>query len=375
MENISTTSKINHKPDTCPKHNTSMMKCLYENCEKPKTCKFCSLESKDGVKHLYEHYDNLKDDLFVESTSEYKNKIKDEELYGDLNVAYVEYLEKINSDLEQVFSELSEKKLIISEQISTSVISKYEIITLEFEDLVKSLNEKINYISTSDPKSKEEFREIKKQLDDKLNYLSNPSIFKKDFEEIISNFNKKIKGLKVEEILNQKFNFNLTKNNMSNLNWENGSAVISVTPRGTSYWCTKSMEMLEGPFSCKIAVRNINTNQTDSHWNYTVGLVRPIVTNETSYYNDCVLFQSNGYCALQFSGSGMGLRLFNNNNWKNGDILLIKRNDQGIIFFGINDENSYKQAFTGIMGPHRIVMGFAHGMTGDIFEMIELIKE
>jgi hypothetical protein len=375
MESVEVTTEFSE--NRCNEHKLIFIECTSQDCKKKQVCKLCALESKEGVEHLNEHYEFLKDGLSNSmkqkgTTEASQNLIKEEEIYADLNKAYLDYIKKVDFELNSIFSSLNDKKIIISEQIKSTLVEKYITITEEFEELVKSVSEKINNLSSSDTKVKNEIKKIKKDLDDKLNFISNPSLFSREFDDIITKSTNKLTHSKIEEILVDKFNFSM--NFKMNLNWESGSPEISVTSRGSSYWCTKSEEVLDGPFTCKVLIKNINSSNADSHWNYAFGLIRETGSNnESSYYNDCVLFQSNGYLPTQFSGSGNGVSLFTQ-KWKTGDIILMKRDEYGNVFFGINSEDTYKEGFKNITGRFKICMGFSTSMTGDKFEMVELIK-
>jgi hypothetical protein len=374
MESIEVTTKLSEP--NCGKHQLKFIECTSQDCTQKQVCKLCALESKEGVEHLNIHYDFLKEGLSnslkENETEASTNLIKDEELYADLNKAYLDYIKKVDSDLNSIFSKLNEKKLIIAEQIKSTLVEKYIMITEEFEELVKSVSEKINNFSTADFKVKNEIKKLKKDLDDKINFVSTPSLFSKEFDEISSKVTNKLTQLKVEDVLNEKFSFTL--NFKMNLNWESGSPDFTVTTRGSSYWCIKSEEVVVGPFTCKVRIKNINASLVDSYWNYAFGIIKEVATNsESSYYNDCVLLQSNGYCPTQFSGSGSGISIFSQ-KWKTGDILLMKRDEYGTVFFGINSEDTYKEGFKNIIGNFRICMGFSTSMGGDQFEMIELMK-
>lgn len=360
-----------NEPTICPNHNTILIDCPAENCTRT-VCRFCGVQHKGELEHLIEHYDFLKEKLPM-SYDEFKTKIKDDEFYADLNKSYVEFIGTAENTLDFLYSKLTEKKQAISDQVNTTLQLKYEDLTFQFENLVRSLSEKLNSMSTTDNKAKDEFRKIKKDLDDKLAFLTNPSIFSKDFLEFLTKVDMKLKKLKIDDLLNDKFNFSY-KMSLCNLEWEKtNSPIVNVTPQGTSYWPVTSKEILEGAFECKIAVRSINESSISSYWNYTCGLARPTFVNESSYYNDCLLFQSNGYIPTEYSGNGSYQQLFHS-YWKPGDELLIKRDEQGQVFFGINNESSYQLAFSNKQGQMKIVMGFGAAMNVGCFEIIELIK-
>jgi len=52
---------------------------------------------------------------------------------------------------------------------------------------------------------------------------------------------------------------------------------------------------------------------------------------------------SNGFLVEKYSDEGDETRLFEG-YWKTGDTLIVKRDEQNDIYFGINDENDLKNS-------------------------------
>jgi hypothetical protein len=362
--------------NSCNLHRILLVKCTFENCEKGSSpiCKYCVLNSREHISHLADHFDYIKK-IYIEnengSIDSFENSLKSEEEYGDLNKIFKDIYEKSRTVIDSIFDQIQNQRLIMTEQYRNTLLTKYELFTNELEELIKTLSQKLNSVNSKDTKLKEEILKMKKELDAKLNLLSNPDEIFKDLEQLINKIESLIKKLKVEDILNNKFNLDILKKLPVNLELTTGGNRINVTPRGSSYWATKSVEVLEGAFICKIRVVSINSNSVGSYWNYAVGIIRSDSTNDTSYYNDSVIMQSNGYIPEKFSGSGSTRQLFTQ-NWENGDVIIIKRDENNSVFFGINDENSLQLAFHGIIGKFRIVLGFSTSMNGDIFELEEL---
>jgi len=185
--------------------------------------------------------------------------------------------------------------------------------------------------------------------------------------ECISSLEEKKKSEKTEEDIEES---PAGKPSCLNLCWMSDPAtqcnVINVINDGKEYyWCVKSEEVLFGPFICKISV-DLLINLPD-YWNHTCGIIKEDGVNNISYYNDSILMNSNGYIASKFSGSGAHKIIFD--KWKTGDELIIKRDHNNSISFGLNDENNLKEEFFSIEGNFRIVMGFCNSIQGDKFSM------
>jgi hypothetical protein len=355
----------------CKFHKLKLFKCTFENCEKLAICKFCCFNSKEELQHLADHYDNLKEFLLINNSQNQIN-LKNEDLYADLN-KYLseEAFNKIDSTTDTIFNSLNYKSKIINEQVRQNFNDKYDLITIEFETLVKNLSEKIGKISTLDSKAKDEVKKMKKELDEKIQFFGDKNLFSKDFEETLNKVDKNIRSKEIQYILDGKFNFNDVGKSLD-LSWENGSSLINTSSKGGSYWCVRSNETLNGQFLCKVKILSIDSSAVTSYWNYCFGVCKLNLRDQNTYYNDSLIFQSNGYISKEFTGSGSHLQLFNGQDWKTGDELLLKRDENNNIYFGINSETSLKLAFSNQPEPFKIVMGFSSVRNGDSFSMIEL---
>lgn len=364
-------TKSERETNFCEIHKTKVVACSSSGCQKTRICKLCSLHSKEELQHMVDHYDNLKD--FLIEKSEAAIKIKNEDIYAEVNKYVLEAARKKIGEIDNIFNCLQERRGIICEQITDCLDSKYQNLTSDFEQLVKVLTEKLGSISVSDSKVKEEIRKMKKDLDDKMTLFTDQKVFSIEFEKYLSKVVNNLMNKKVHDIIDGKFNYSSRFKALC-LEWEGIDNKITVYPHGSSCWCIKSKEKLQGSFFCKIKILNIDASSVNSYWNYTCGICRPTIANEGTYYNDSLLLQSNGYIPQEFTGSGSHKSLFSD-HWKVGDELLIKRDDKNDVYFGINSESSFTLAFYNKPGPYRIVMGFGGLLNGDIFEMEELRDE
>jgi hypothetical protein len=355
----------------CGVHGIAFLECSSEGCDKKTVCKLCAFAKKEDLQHCIDHFDSLKDSNQKELAT-YSSKTKDYEGYADLNKIYMESIEKASTFTENIFEGINQSKVLIVHQLRDSVFCKYNDATESFEILVKNLTEKLGTVNLSDKKCVDSIKRMKAELEAKTNLLNNTESLVKLFEEKFDYASKRLNNMKIKDIVEKKYNFS-GKKNFQNCELTCGSSRInlaSLNRQTGTYWTVKSNEILEGAFECKIKIERINPSYANSSWNYCFGLIRASSTNEGSYYNDSVIFQSYGYLAQQFSGSGH-TQLFS--CLKDGDIVYMKREQNNDVHFAVNDESSYKLGFTNISGPFRIVFGFSSSMNDGIFELEELV--
>jgi len=162
-----------------------------------------------------------------------------------------------------------------------------------------------------------------------------------------------------------------SKVTMLNLNWmpdsqSEGNIVRNNATKGSSYWIVKSEELLDGPFVCKIVVVKIQL--TNGYWDHSAGIIKENQNNsEGTYYNDSLVYQSNGYAAVAFSSSGGGQKI--SESWKTNDIVFIKRDSENNVYMGLNDETNLVLAFPKIEGRFRIYMAFSSSSRSDEFRL------
>ena len=91
----------------------------------------------------------------------------------------------------------------------------------------------------------------------------------------------------------------------------------------------------------------------------------------TDYYKDSILLVSDGYKNKKFSGEYDKKLLIN--NWKPGDLILIKRDNLNNVYIGLANEMSYQLEYESIEGSFQIIFGFSkNAREGDIFELTDL---
>jgi len=352
----------------CEMHRINFFKCTQEGCNKVKICKLCALKSKDETIHLYEHFDNLKED-FKHGLSITINK--DEELYQDLNKYVEEFTEKTGIAIEGLFNEIAKGKVVITTQISNAIMAKYSNITEDFEVNIKDINERISNLNLSDHKSKQEFVVIKNSLDTKLKAISESELIAKEFNPL-SNILRNLDSATLNDIFNQKIKADYPFRGENFNKWMNGTNLITVKNNTGSYYCEKSEAIVDGRFECQLYVKKLTNCNANSMWYFSFGLVQTTDFDENSYYSHSACLFSTGQLNLALQGAN-GDKI--HDNWRTGDNIFMKRDENNDVWFAMNSRDGYKKAFSGLSGQFRIVMGFINSInTADEFEMVELRK-
>ena len=138
-----------------------------------------------------------------------------------------------------------------------------------------------------------------------------------------------------------------------------------------NYWLARSEEILDGAFMCRILVENIADNKD---WHHGAGLIKfDKNVDENGFYGYAsILFMSNGKIYPPFNGK-TNLSSYPE-KWKNSDEILIKRDHESNIWFGLNDETQMMKSCTE-EGKFRIVLGFLNkDKENEVFKMIYLQK-
>jgi len=246
--------------------------------------------------------------------------------------------------------------------------------TEEFETAVKNLSKMVDTLNISDKKSVNEIIVLKKDLESKTNKLSNHEELKKQFLEVDDQVQKRLRRYKLYDVIIGKYDFS-TKANKGNIEWiESVNPVFTCTRHtGTSYWCIRSQEVLEGPFRASVKVKRINQSYTGSMWYYGFGIQKKDSVKLDDYYSDSCCLYSNGQTNVKFQGSN-GPIIFPGMLWKEEDILYCQRDENMDVFFGINNETNMVKAFDRIDGEFRLVLGFIHSIENDVFELLDIEK-
>ena len=140
-----------------------------------------------------------------------------------------------------------------------------------------------------------------------------------------------------------------------NLNWipRQGATednLVSNTYQTGSYWCVKSEEILDGAFIFKILIEHIGDTPD---WRHQAGIT--IFDKEGKHYKDGCFFLSSGIFQVPFEGANSSTVY--PQKWKTGDEILIKRDTDGYLWFGLNNEFDMVK-HDKVEGNVRITMGF-----------------
>ena len=253
-----------------------------------------------------------------------------------MNSIYENKAQEIRSKYEKMNNELSAIKAINHDNISNLGLLK-NLFSSQYQDVIQDLTKIIEYISVNN--------ENKDNKDNKEN------VEEESPASIVRMLD--LGWNEHETVEDSLINLNIYKNTSG------------------GYWCATSRQVLEGSFLCKVLVEEMKT-QSPSFWVHNFGIIKKDRKNHDNvYYNDSIVIASNGSLAGRYSGSGDAKKLFDG-FWKTGDILIVKRDDQNNIYFGLNDESDLKLAYENEAGEFRIVLGFGSGTITDSFRMIYL---
>jgi hypothetical protein len=353
----------------CKEHYIQYLVCYSESCKNKNICKLCSYNKIEDLQHSLDHFDFIKP--MPSKISEFKEKIRLDEVFTELNEITLNSLEKVPKVLVSLFNPITQIRETLRVNISEGLIFKYEELTKEFDELVQNFTKQINSIKSTDTNAKNEVHEMRTELDTKMAFLGDKEKIKLEYQKIISSVDKKVKSYKLQEIIDGKCKIYFGKNH-SNLNWITGGPICNSSDcSGSNYKCIRSEEIVEGPFQCKVKIISINDNYVNEAWNYTFGIQKSDSTNNDSYYNDAVVLQSAGYIN-KFSGYSNKKEI--SKSWNINDELLMRRDENNNVYFGINCEQANVLGGNSVVGKFRIIMGFASSMRNDNFEMLELTK-
>jgi len=210
----------------------------------------------------------------------------------------------------------------------------------------------------------------------KSNFLKLKELFSSNFNNILEEIQVVINSISIHDAIKED-NDNespASKIKMLSLNWiDDGystklNEVINERQNVKNYWLARSEEVLDGAFLCKILVENITHN---SAFNHGAGILKHDlnVNNDGFYAYACCLYLSNGDLNQPFVGNPSGIKL---DIWRNGDEIIIKRDSDNDLWFGLNDETKLVKS-TNVPGPFRIVLGFLNAsQENEVFKMVYL---
>ena len=300
--------------------------------------------------------------------TEFDLELKMHEVYKLLNERYQHNLTNVESKVDDFFENYKKNIETIKNNTKQMIKNKYIETATNVEESLKNIEESLTKL---DKTNQLEVKRIKRRMEDTTQLLENENEIDKQFEQIFIQMTNRLQRLKLTDLLKKEFVFFGLTSGTGRLGWDdNNDPILTVMAGGSSYKCYCSTETFEGEMYCKIRIISINVSNISGYWNYTFGLKRNNTQqNQSSYYNDCVLVQSNGHCSTQFSGSSDTVNR-KISPWKEGDFLTVSRDLEGNVYFQSNDEEKVK-CYSNITGEMKVVLGFSSALHGEQFEMLD----
>lgn len=363
----------------CEKHGNELNICL--SCDK-KLCKVCVFEDKTELKHLKDHYDNIKD--LIPTNKEYFSKLNYEEGYKIFNEIIKTELQKADVLIDSTFNKLSNSEILIKNKYKMIVNNIYKYLIDKYYKLIK----KINSLNKNITNSKDMFAITKKYLNKLNNMFENEEYIINILNNVKQNIIKEFDNCKVNDLLNEdilyfigKYGENLRFNNLKNDVKLTDNKILK------DFNIYYSEEIIEREFTATLKInepdklkRNdiifivglinknsyIFTNNNNINENYN---------NETSkLYKDCYLLKSNGIVYNQPNKS-----IYNNNinfkNYENSEYIYIQRTDDNELYFSFDCQNKMLKVFDNVEGDMKIIIFISsRSSKNDEVNLIEINK-
>ena len=137
-----------------------------------------------------------------------------------------------------------------------------------------------------------------------------------------------------------------------------------------THWHVESSEAFSGPLLCKIKL--VKYKHNSNNWTCAIGLIRNNSNSIGDYYNYSVVLANDCLVNTQFTGKNTRKRIMGR-KWEEGDEIIVKRDKNNDVYFGINDESSMVKGFDKIEGEFRVIIGFINKIEkDDTFELVIL---
>jgi len=223
--------------------------------------------------------------------------------------------------------------------------------------------------------------EVKKKRNSKLKFLSIKDFYSTNLYQIVNDIQLLLNSIAKEKEQSEHKDDEspASKITMLSLNWADEglsthfNEVRNKRQQVQNYWVARSEEILDGAFTCKILVENISETSRNNQFYHGAGIIQhdKNVSERGYYAYACCLFLSNGDISKPFEGNP-NPNIKTLKPWKNGDIIIIKRDTDNDLWFGLNDESDMVKS-ANVPGSFRIVMGFIKAdKENEVFKMIYL---
>jgi hypothetical protein len=295
--------------------------------------------------------------------------INPHEAYSLVNKVYEKNISEVDQKINDYFAAFLKNKSLIIQDAKEFIKDRYKETIINVEGSLAKLENDLANVNTND---QIEVKRLKRKLDDTMKLIECEKSIDQQFNEVFAKLDRKLGLLKLKDMLNPNLKFSIS-GHYGQLGWDEGDdPLLIVKPGGTSYKCCVSTMTFENELTCKVRIISIDEGLISAYWNYTFGLIRAgkEKSNQTSYYTDSVLLQSNGHLNTQFSGTSNTTTSLTA-SWTRDCVLTVCRDTNNDVYFSVND-GERKKGFTNITGEMKVVLGFSSGLSGDTFEMLEI---
>jgi hypothetical protein len=104
----------------CKEHYIQYLVCYSESCKNKNICKLCSYNKIEDLQHSLDHFDFIKP--MPSKISEFKEKIRLDEVFTELNEITLNSLEKVPKVLVSLFNPITQIRETLRVNISEGLI-------------------------------------------------------------------------------------------------------------------------------------------------------------------------------------------------------------------------------------------------------------
>lgn len=328
-------------------------------------CKICMFECKDNIEFYYNNFEHFKNNLKI-SNKEIESNLEENEGFNVLNKQILNNINNLNI-AEEFYMKIFTNKEKIKMKYKDALLNIYNKVIEKYKNTLDTIENEVNSLDLTIISNIAIVNKLENELQNIITLIESEQSFNNEyFVDLINKFSSKLSYMSKNKIIDPDLKISYI-NGSGNTYFLNGSNVVkSNGVHIGSYWCEKSEETLEGPFTAKFKINNI-TIKTD--WRINIGIIKSNSTKVNNYYTDGLFFMCSGKKTVEYLGN-TGISLFP--NWENNDIVIIKRDEENNIYFGLNNENELKLAYNNIKGSFKLCIGFSASCNNDSIEFVEL---